>query len=235
MLRACVAVLLLIAGPAEGAPVLATFEGLSSFEGVRDFYNGGTGSFGSIGPNIGLRFNNGSNLSEGSIASIDSDCGGSGNFGGEASSCTVLFVNPSATTLPFFEVSAGFINSLSFYYVSPGQAQSISIYDGLGASGTVLAQYSLPITPTTAARLDPTGVFGPFFLFEAGFSGVARSVAFNQGGGLLLIDDLAFSVVPEPSSGCLVVLALSLAALRHPRHVARRPTRRIWSPLSREI
>jgi hypothetical protein len=60
--------------------VTLTFEGLGNFEPVSQFYNGGTGGNGSgPGTNYGISF------SPNSLALIDSDAGGTGNFGGEPS------------------------------------------------------------------------------------------------------------------------------------------------------
>ena len=77
---------LIMSNPAAAAPIVLTFEGLADWEGVAEFYNGGTGTLGSgPGSNHGIRFTN-------AIALIDSDAGGSGNFGGEPSPSTAHHV-----------------------------------------------------------------------------------------------------------------------------------------------
>lgn len=107
---------------APAAITTLTFEGLGSLEGVGEFYNGGTGSNGSgPGPALGIRF------SQNALAIIDSDAGGSGNFGGEPSPSTVLFYTTGeAATLSY---PAGFTTGVSFYYSAVNQPGSISIYD----------------------------------------------------------------------------------------------------------
>ena len=44
------------ASAASAVPFVLTFEGLQDFEDVLEFYNGGTGSSGSTGPNFGVSF-----------------------------------------------------------------------------------------------------------------------------------------------------------------------------------
>ena len=95
--------------------VTLTFEGLGNFEPVSQFYNGGTGGNGSgPGTNYGISF------SPNSLALIDSDAGGSGNFGGEPSPDTVLFFTSGTAVM---NVPAGFATGFSFYllgHLQPG-------------------------------------------------------------------------------------------------------------------
>src|SRR5947207_641840 len=114
---------LVLIGPPVRAQVL-TFEGLQDVEPVADFYNGGTGAFGSgPGPNYGITF------SDNAAGLIDSDDGGIGNFGGEPSSDTVLLflTGPSY----FMNVSAGFTTTFSLFYSSPLVAGTVTIFSGL--------------------------------------------------------------------------------------------------------
>jgi hypothetical protein len=193
--------------------VTLDFEGLQNFEGVRDFYAGGSGSFGSTGTNFGVSFNNGSNLGEGNTVSIDSDAGGSGNWGGEPSPSTVLFIASDPPTPPLIDVSAGFSGIVSFHYLVAGSARSVSIYDAFGGSGNLLAQAVLPSTPNTDASLDPTGIFGPFFPFELSFSGTAQSLEFGTSSGVMLVDDIVLNIIPEPNSLGLLALGLVLVTM----------------------
>ena len=146
-----------------------TFEGLRDFETVNQYYNGGTGGNGSgPGTNYGVSF------SANALALIDSDAGGSGNFGGEPSPDTILFfTSGEAATLT---VPAGFTTGFSFYYAS-GVVGTVRVYDGPNATGNVLATLSLPATPMNGG--DPTGTFGPFMPIGVSFNGTARSVDFG--------------------------------------------------------
>jgi hypothetical protein len=154
----------------EGATVL-TFEGLGDQEAVNDFYNGGTGGNGSgPGPNYGIQF------SDNSLSIIDSDAGGTGNFGGEPSPSTILFfLSGKAATM---NVAAGFTTGLSFFYSAINSPGTIRVYDGLNASGNLLATLDLPITPTNGAP-DPTGAFSPLVPIGVTFTGTAHSVDFG--------------------------------------------------------
>src|SRR5687767_14714862 len=73
--------------PAIGrAAVTLDFEGLKDEELVVQFYNGGAGSEGSVGPDYCIGFN------ADARALIDSDAGGTGRFANEPSPDTVMYV-----------------------------------------------------------------------------------------------------------------------------------------------
>src|SRR5690242_20191664 len=103
---AVVGSLLFLAGQARAAVVVLDFEGLQNLEAVNNFYNGGTGGNGSgPGTNYGIEF------STNSLAIIDADAGGSGNFGHEPSPDTILFfLSGGAATM---NVAAGFDTGFS--------------------------------------------------------------------------------------------------------------------------
>ena len=144
--------------------VLLDFEGLGDNVPVGEFYNGGGGA------DYGISF------STNSLAVIDSDAGGSGNFGGEPSASTILFfVNGASATM---NVPAGFSTGFSFFYTAINSPGTIVVYDGPNATGNVLATLNLPITPTNGAP-DPTGVFSPLLPIGVSFAGIARSVDFG--------------------------------------------------------
>lgn len=152
------------------ATVMLDFEGLGDNEPVENFYDGGFGGNGSgPGPAWGITF------SSNALAIIDSDAGGSGNFGGEPSPDTILFfLSGTAATM---NVPAGFDTGFSFYYSAPFNPAQIVVYDGLNATGNVLATLNLPLTPDTGAP-DPTGSFSPLVPYGVSFSGTARSIDF---------------------------------------------------------
>ena len=159
-----------------------TFEGLGNRETVNQFYNGGTGGNGSgPGTNYGVSF------SANALALIDSDAGGSGNFGGEPSPDTILFFQSGAAAT--LNVPAGFTTGFSFYYASPVSAGTVIVYDGPNAIGNVLATISLPTTPNNGAP-DPTGSYSPFLPYGVSFSGTARSVDFGGSAGNIGFDNI---------------------------------------------
>ena len=157
--------------PQGGGSVVLDFEGLGDQEPVNEFYNGGTGGNGSgPGANLGVSF------STNSLSLIDVDAGGSGNFGGEPSPDTCLFfLTGAAATM---NVAAGFTTGFSFFYSAINNPGVIRVYDGLNATGTLLATLDLPLTPNNGAP-DPNGSFSPLVPIGVTFAGTAMSVDFG--------------------------------------------------------
>lgn len=151
--------------------VVMDFEGLEDLETVEEFYDGGLGGNGSgPGPDFGVIF------SPNAQAIIDSDAGGSGNFGGEPSPDTILFfLTGTAATM---NVPDGFTDGFSFFYSAINEPGEIVVYDGLDGTGNVLATLQLPLTPNLGDP-DPTGNFSPLEPIGVSFSGTARSVDFG--------------------------------------------------------
>ncbi len=123
---------LLVAAPNAGAVTL-DFEGLQDFEQIQDFYNGGAGSLGSVGPDFDIVFG------PYAIGQVDLDAGGSGMFANEPSGDTILAgVSPSY----YMDVLNGFHDSISFHY-SNSQGSiglgSVEVWDDFGGTGNLLA------------------------------------------------------------------------------------------------
>lgn len=115
-------------------------------------------------------------------------------------------------------VEDGFDTGFSFFYAAVNFPGSVSVYDGLNGTGTLLATLNLPVTPSDGG--DPTGVFSPFVPIGVTFSGIARSVDFGGAVDQIGFDDVtigsASAGVPEPTSAFLGTLSL-LALLRRRR------------------
>ena len=199
-----------ISSPAFAVPLVLTFEGLQDNESVDQFYNGGTGSFGSgPGTNFGIGFSN-------AVSFIDADAGGTGNFGGEPSPSTAItFLGASATTM---NVAAGFDTGFSFFYTAIVAPGVIRVWSDLDGTGSLLAELDLPVTPFEGAP-DPTGVFSPFLPFGVAFDGIAHSVDFSGTANQIGFDNITLGAerpngpdqaVPEP--GSLLLLSAGLAA-----------------------
>jgi len=109
-----------------------------------------------------------------------------GNFGGEPSPDTVLFFSGGTAVM---SVPAGFTTGFSFFYSAVNSPASVVVYDGLNATGNVLATIALPVTPANGAP-DPTGSFSPFVPIGVTFSGTARSVDFGGSAGQVAFDNI---------------------------------------------
>lgn len=204
---------------AYAATIVLDFEGLDNLESVGGFYNGGTSSNGNMGPNLGVAF------SDNTLAVIDQDAGGTGNFGGEPSPSTAMFFLTGASSI--MNVAAGFDTGFSFFYSAINNPGSVSVFDGLNGTGSLLATLTIPVTPFNGAP-DPTGQFSPFVPIGVGFDGIARSVSFAGVQNQIAFDDVTFGAVipgggepnaiPEPETIALVGLGLlGLAAGRRRR------------------
>ena len=193
--------LLLISLRASADPVTLNFEGLRDLEQVLNFYNGGTGSLGSSGPNYGISF------SSSAFALIDQDNGGSGNFANEPSSSTVLYA-PNEV----MNVYGGFNTALTFFYASQFPS-SVTVYDGFNGLGNVLGTIGLNANgPFGDCTGDPQGDFCRWDPVNLTFAGTAYSVTFAGVG----IDDVVLgnspSAVPEPISFVMLGSGLVIAA-----------------------
>jgi putative Ig domain-containing protein len=182
---ACAACLLLLFaarffGQTQTQTVTLTFEGLKDNESVLNYYNDGLGGDQTgPGPNDGVVFG------ADALAIISEGAGGTGNFSG----------NPSGNTIVFFlngpgvimNVPAGFTNGFSFYYSSANNTGTIYVYDGLNATGNLLATVNLPPTGTpcngsmfTFSCWNTQGVTFTGVAKSVNFSGVANEIGFDN-------------------------------------------------------
>lgn len=189
--------------PSRAATITLTFDGLQNLEQILDYYDGGTGGFGSgPGPDYGITFG------------ADARATIEGNFSGNPSPPGILFFFGDAAIM---NVAAGFDTGFSFYYSAANLAGSVTVYDGLDGTGNVLTTLDLPVTPT----LPGGAIYDNWVPIGVLFDGIARSVSFsgteNQIGfdNITLGSDTPTPVVPEPSSIVLAGLGgLGLLARR---------------------
>ena len=198
------AVALALASSAQAAPFTLTFEGAGDEAQLLNFYNGGTDSLGNSGTNYQVGF--GANA----LSLIDADAGGTGNFANEPTPNTVLFFLTGSAVLNY---APGFTTGFSFYYTSAFSAV-VNVYDGLDATGNLLASIDLGANYNTNCTGDPSGNFCHWDIASAAFAGTAYSVDFGGTVNQVGYDNITFgstdpNPAPEPASLALVAAGLA--------------------------
>jgi hypothetical protein len=181
---------------------------------VNGFYNGGTSGHGTSGVNYGVEFS-----SNGlGINSYNGCC--------EPDSPTpgiLFFLSGGAVTINY---AAGFTTGFSFNY-SSNSAAFVRVYDGLNATGNVLATLSLLQQANTGCAPGSTGFYCNWDAVGVAFAGTAKSIDFGGGANFVAYDDITFGsstpgAVPEPASWAMLIAGFGLvgAAARRRRVVA---------------
>lgn len=216
---------------ANAAAVYLDFEGIAPYPNssnvmIGGYYNGGTSSIGTSGPNLGVEFTSDALLLCLNTAASFCSNTSRGGLGISTSQLGALFF-PGGN--PTMNVAAGFDTGFSFVYSDPFQVGStVSIFDGVNGSGTLLATTALP---GTAGTCDPAisggATYCPFASFSLSFSGTAKSVVFGGPTNAQVFDDFTFGsvtpgggTVPEPASWALMITGFGFVgnALRRRRH-----------------
>lgn len=177
------------------------FEGLQDLEYIQDFYNGGTGSLGSAGPNYGVQFGSDSQALVGGVAFTPELAPSPGTV--------ALFLQGVGVVM---NVAAGFDTAISFYYTAPNNPGFVRIWDGLDGTGNLLADIVLGQSASTGPL--PFDAWAPA---GAAFSGTAMSAVF---GGVAIdigFDDITFGRqtpggVPDGGASALL-LGIGLASV----------------------
>lgn len=190
-----------IALPATAkAAVTLTFEGIGNNNPVANYYDGGPGG------NLGYSF------SAATLALVDSDAGGSGNFANEPSPDTIMFFLDANNAV--LNVAAGFDTGFSFFYTS-STAATVTVYDGLNATGNVLATINLVAQHTQNCVGDPGGTFCHWDPIGVAFAGIAKSIDFGGTANQTGYDNITFGSkdpgVPEPASWAMMLTGFGLA------------------------
>lgn len=197
------------ASAASAAVIVLDFDGVagpSNSTTVGGFYNGGVSGDGNTGTNYGVDFT-------ANALAINSYNGNS-----EPNPGILFFLSGGAVTIDY---APGFTTGFSFNYSSNSNA-SITVYDGLGGTGNVLATLSLSnnfVNGCGYCAWDPIGV---------SFAGIAKSIDFAGGANFVGYDNITFGSatagggVPEPASWAMLIAGFGLtgAVMRRRRNVA---------------
>ena len=158
-----------LGGAAQAAVVRLNFEGIAPYPNannvqILDYYNGGTSSIGTSGPNLGVHFDSSALLL--CLNSLSTTCSNTSRGGlAPGSDQGALFFNSATSTT--LDYAAGFTTGFSFNYSDPSvTGETIQVFSGTGGTGTLLGTFSLPLTPDgkagacqdttpTTARLSP--------------------------------------------------------------------------------
>lgn len=189
-----------VSAPASAVTVL-TFEGIADNTAVGNFY----------APDY--------IFSDDTLALVDADSGGGGNFANEPSPNTIMFfLNANNAVL---NVPAGFDTGFSFFYTS-STAATVTVYDGLDATGNVLGTIDLDAQHTRGCTGDPNGTFCNWTAIGVAFAGTAMSIDFGGTANQTGYDNITFGsdrpggAVPEPTTWAMMIggLALDGASMR---------------------
>jgi len=143
------------------------------------------------------------------LALVDSDAGGGGNFANEPSANTIMFFTDADNAV--LNVTSGFSNGFSFFYTS-STAAMVSVWSGLNATGSLLGTINLAAQFSSGCAGDPNGDFCNFSNAGVAFAGNAFSIDFGGAAGQTGYDnitfgsDVAVGAVPEPATWAMMLL-----------------------------
>ena len=189
------------AAPAKAAVISLDFEDIAPYPNdndvlIQEFYNGGTSSIGTSGPDLGISFGNALLIC---LNELSTDCSNTsrGGLGDPSSQRGALFFQSVETILNY---APGFDTGFSFNYVSFQSNGNVNVYDGLDGTGNILA--TLNLTPNSGTCSGFGAAFCPFSPSGISFSGTARSIGFGGTDTIIIYDDITFgSNIPGPDSG----------------------------------
>jgi hypothetical protein len=189
-----------VMAPAMADPIVLDFEGIGNGAAVGNFYNGGGGT------NYGVSF------SPATLAIIDADAGGGGNFANEPSPNTIMFFLDANNAILNF--AAGFDTGFSFFYTS-STAADVTVWSDVNGTGSLLGTISLSAQFTNNCTGDPTGTFCHWDAIGVAFAGTAKSINFGGTANQTGYDNITFGsatpvpTIPEPSTYAMLALGLA--------------------------
>jgi opacity protein-like surface antigen len=187
------AVAALTAVPATAAVTVLTFEGIGNLNPVGGFY----------APNY--------IFSPATLALVDADAGGSGNFANEPSPDTIMFFLDANNAI--LDVPAGFTTGFSFWYTSSVNA-TVTVYDAPGGTGNVLGTITVLANAFNGCPGDPSGAFACWNTAGVAFAGTAFSIDFGGTANQTGYDNITFGRatpgIPEPATWAMLIAGFGL-------------------------
>ena len=228
----------LVALPASASVIYLDFEGIANYPSsnnvqILSFYEGGAASNGAVGPNKGVEFTDSALvlcLNTAGVSCSNASRGGQGIPTSQQAGLFFLAANP------IMNVAAGFDSGFAFTYSAASRPGGyVQVWSGLNATGTLLGQLDLAMTPINACdnNISMGAAYCPFVNAGLNFAGTAQSVIFGGTADYITFDDLTFGsatpggVVPEPATWALLIAGFGLvgAAARRRRHTGRHTAR----------
>ena len=181
---------------------------------VANYYNGGTSGHGTSGANLGVSFS-GNSLAINDYNGCCEPDAASGKKG------ILFFLSGGAATLDY---AAGFSNGFSFYYAS-NTAAFIKVYDGIGASGNLLATLNLASQANQDCPPNSSGFYCNWSPIGVSFFGIAKSIDFGGGANFVAYDNITFGSVnpggiPEPASWAMLIAGFGMVGAVGRRRMA---------------
>lgn len=198
---------LCVATALKSSPLVLTFEGLLDGEEVLGYYGGGAGGSGSTSSLLSFL-----SFGPGSVATVDKDAGGTGNFAKAPSGVTVLqFLEGSPASLTAAPNLS--LSSVGLYYTPPGSPLLIQLFAGPGGTGSLIGLLQLSGSRATCG-VDPVPEFSCWVWFNQQLPAGVRSLVFVDWSARAFVDNLEIGMtisVPEP--GNLLSLAVALLGM----------------------
>ena len=202
-----------LATVAHAAVIDLNFEGINStypsaYAFINGFYDGGTSSDGTSGPNYGVTFSpNAQAICLNSLSVVCSDTS-RGGLAPSSAEGALFFLSGADTDI---DVAAGFTTGFSFNYTAPFDTGTVTVWSGLDGSGTMLASFGLPTTSSGCPGYS--AFFCPFVPIGVAFSGTAESIEFGGVANEIVLDDVTFGSstpgVPEPAAWATMLAGLA--------------------------
>jgi hypothetical protein len=193
--------------PAANASIVLNFAGLNGAaeETILNYYDGGFGGDGSgPGPNFGITFGPDAISCNGGATGT---CNTDQIPGGPGAQIAFFLTGPG----DIVDKASGFDTGFSFFYSAINNPGDVTVWSGLNATGTELANLSLPVTPGSGPGCAKQ--FCPFFPAGITFSGTAMSVDFSGTENQIAFADITFGSAtpgtggtPEPSTWAMLII-----------------------------